>query len=294
MFIAKVKEAIIVDIRMSMDSFDKVNKIRLKDLHTFTGKVNHAAGLLVTIRPFLQPLWAALYNGANVSNNFVWKKCIAHSLIWLRAVFNNEAPIGLERHFNLQQFLGNGDHVEIGTDASPHGLGGWLAINGTICKHFSSRISPFEVQLFKLVVGSCDGQQVLEALAILVALRLWLPECNRRIYLAPVIRSDNITALTLCLKMRPRTWQLAIVGRELALCLTNFSFLPQVYHTPGIANVIPDLLSRMDDPSKPEAIDVLEHPALKNSKYTVAPMRSGDFYKALIADSPAELDGLGG
>ena len=35
---ATVKEAIIVDIRMGIDEFDKVNKIRLKDLHTFTGK----------------------------------------------------------------------------------------------------------------------------------------------------------------------------------------------------------------------------------------------------------------
>ena len=87
--------------------------------------------------------------------------------------------------------------------------------------------------------------------------------------------------------MRPSTLELAIVARELAICLTNFSFLPQVYHTPGIANLIPGLLSRRHGPSKPDASDVLGHPALKNSKYTVAPMRDRAFYKALIADTPA-------
>ena len=114
-----------------------------------------------------------------------------------------------------------------------------------------------------------------------------LPSCERRIYLAPVVRSDNITALTMALKMRPRTSELYIVAHELALCRTNYSFLPQVYHTPGIANVIPDLLSRIHDPAKRCASEVLAHPALQHSKYTIAPTRSRAFYKALIADSPA-------
>ena len=87
--------------------------------------------------------------------------------------------------------------------------------------------------------------------------------------------------------MRPSTSELAIVARELAICLTNFSFLPQVYHTPGIANVIPDLLSRIHDPSKSEAIEVLGHPALKQTEYSNAPARTRAFYRALIADSPA-------
>ena len=120
--IAKVKEAIITDIKMSLEAFSKINKIPLKDLRSFTGKVNHAAGLLVPIRPFLQTLWAALYQADNVRTRRVWKKCISQTLLWLQAVFNNAAPIGLERKFNLRDVLGQGDHLEISTDASPHGL----------------------------------------------------------------------------------------------------------------------------------------------------------------------------
>ena len=267
---------------MSFDTFDGVNKIRLKDLHSFVGKVNHAAGLLVTIRPFLQALWAALYESSNVTNNFVWKKCIQNSLIWLRAIFNEEAPIGLIRTFRLMEYLGNGDHIELGTDASPFGLGGWFAINGFIRKHWTSAISQYDVQLFKLQDGSCEGQQILECLAVLVSLRLFMPNCEKRVCLAPVVRGDNMTALTMVLKMRPRTAELAIIAREMAVCLTRFSFLPSVYHTPGISNVIPDLLSRIHDPSKPEAARVMDHPALKKSTYVIAPVRSRDYYKVMI------------
>ena len=143
------------------------------------------------------------------------------------------------------------------------------------------------MELYKLKVGSCDGQQILEALAILVAMRLWLPSCEKRINLTPVVRGDNMTALTLVLKMRPSTPELAIVARELALCLSSYSFLPAVYHTPGIANVIPDLLSRINDPSKHEAHKVLDHPALKHSEYSIAPTRTRAVCKALVSDPPA-------
>ena len=91
-----------------------------------------------------------------------------------------------------------------------------------------------------------------------------------------------MTALTMVLKMRPRTTALAIIAREMAVCLTRFSFLPAVYHTPGVSNVIPDLLSRISDPSKPDAIRVMDHPALKNSKYVIAPERTPEFYRVML------------
>ena len=116
---------------MMLDQFSKLNVIPLKELGSFIGKVNHAAGLLVTIRPFLQPLWAALYGPEGKVSGTVWTKQIAHSLTWLRAVFNHSMP-GMVRTNHLADFLGHGDKVEIGTDASPWGLGGWLAINNII------------------------------------------------------------------------------------------------------------------------------------------------------------------
>ena len=59
----------------------------------------------------------------------------------------------------------------------------------------------------------------MECLAILVAVRAWLPTGENRIQLS--VRGDNVGALTLVLNMRPKTSQLALIARGLALCLVQ-------------------------------------------------------------------------
>ena len=242
--------------------------------------MNHCASLLVVIRPFLQQLWGAIHAKNTGPSNTVWTKQIAHTLSWLSAVFLGQSP-GLERTFMVSDFLGQGDRLEIGTDASPHGLGGWLAENGVIRKYFYSQISVHDLNIFELEAGSCEGQQVFESLAILVALRAWIPKCRRRIQLT--VRSDNVGALTMVLKMRPKSARLAIIAREIALSLFEFSFIPSVVHTPGIAHVLADGLSRIFDPSKPDSRAILSHPAIAQAECTVVPIRSRDFYRTLGA-----------
>ena len=96
------------------------------------------------------------------------------------------------------------------------------------------------------------------------------------------VRGDNVGALTLVMEMRPETAKLAIIARELALCFVRFSFLPAVYHTPGISHVIADGLSRIHDPSKTGAESILSHPALLGSKNTAVPDRTPSFYRTLL------------
>ena len=287
---ARVKAAIIKDITMTLESFKNNNVIPMKELESFAGKVNHAAGLLVSIRPFLQQLWAAIHSNPNGPAHCVWRKQIAHSLSWLEAVFYEDAP-GIERCFNLYDFLGQGEKVEIGTDASPWGLGGWLSRNGKIVNHFHCPVTDHDLRLFKIVRGECEGQQVLECLAILVAVRIWLPSCQERIQLR--LRSDNITALTMAIKMRPKTARMTIIARELALCFVNFSFLPSVFHTPGISHKIADRLSRMDDPNPiyRNETSVLMHPSLKKSALTSVPTRDDGYYRTLEHASTRAHDG---
>ena len=52
-----VKEAIVSDIKDDLRKFLGCNVISLKELHSTTGKLNHAAGLLIIMRPFMEPLW---------------------------------------------------------------------------------------------------------------------------------------------------------------------------------------------------------------------------------------------
>ena len=270
---------------MMLDQFYKLNVIPIKDLESFVGKINHAAGLLVTLRPFLQSLWAALYGPAGKVTGTIWFKQISHSLSWLRAVFHHNTP-GKIRKFRLSDFQGLGDRVEIGTDASPWGLGGWLSVNHTITHYYYCPIGDYDKFLYNLTLGACEGQQTLECLAILIAIKAWVPTSENRIALCPVVRGDNLSALSMVLKMRPRTPAMGIIAREIALCLVHYSFLPAVYHTPGVAHVIADALSRIFDPMKPDAIKVLDHPALKDAELTSVPERTPDYYLTLEEASP--------
>ena len=119
----------------------------------------------------------------------------------------------------------------------------------------------------------------MEGLAILVALRLWHDQKSEQKGQIQV-RGDNVGSLTLLLKMRPHTTQQAIIARELALAVSDFSFPPRVVHTPGIANQIADGLSRMHDPKHADN-SVLAHPGLAQSVRTHAPDRDRQWYKAL-------------
>ena len=161
-----------------------------------------------------------------------------------------------------------------------------MAVNNVIVTFFYCGIHDFDIELFRLVLGACEGQQTLECLSILVATRAWIPSTEHRVQQSPVVRGDNLAALSLVLKMRPRTDHMAIIGREIALHLVHYSFLPVVYHTPGVPHIIADSLSCVYDPSRPEAIEILQHPALSTASRTEAPVRSPSYYKALESFNP--------
>ena len=152
----------------------------------------------------------------------------------------------MQRHFSLAEFTAQGPSMELGTDASPHGLGGWLSIDGAITHYFASPVIDDGLHLFKLERGSCEGQQTLEGLAILVALRIWTDRHSSKRFRLQV-RGDNVGALQLLLKMRPSSPQQAIIAREIALLVVHFAFPPKILHAPGIAHVIAGALSRRHD-----------------------------------------------
>ena len=274
---ARVKPSIIEDIRLGLVEVSKSNVLSRKALESIAGKLNHVAGLVIVLRPFLHQIWAALHKPGS-GDGRIWKKQVEHALSWFHAAFNDQNAF-LLRQFRVSDYLFQGSVIELGTDASPWGLGGWMSRDGVITHYFSSPVSNFDLSLFNLTRGSCEAQQTLECLAILVAVRAWLPRCTDRVQIK--VRSDNIGALTLAIKMRPHTAAQAIIARELALSFVGFSFLPGVYHTPGIAHVIADKLSRLDDPGCTNAADIVNHPALQQAVRTNVKERDVHYYRAL-------------
>ena len=158
-------------------------------------------------------------------------------------------------------------------------MGGWLPIDGRIKEYFACPVSPEDVALYGLETGTSSGQQVWECLAVLIALDLWSGNwTDARINLQ--VRCDNVTALTLLVKMRPGSPQIAIVAREIALRLVEFSFPPDAMHTPGIAHVLADERSRIHAPGGTGDVSSYRHRALVDAKLVTPPSRPTSWYRA--------------
>ena len=92
------------------------------------------------------------------------------------------------------------------------GDGGGLQVDGRIKEYFACPVTPADVAMYGIETGTPAGQQVWECLAVLIALDLWSSKwADSRINLQ--VRSDNVTALTLLVKMRPGSPQIAIIAR---------------------------------------------------------------------------------
>ena len=130
-------------------------------------------------------------------------------------------------------------------DASPYELGAWLSVEGLPTEYFADLISDEDCRHMRLEdrTGS-KGQQAFEALALLVAMRLWLPQFKHKRVLV-TLRGDNVAALTLVAKMQPKSIPLGVIARELALDISSSKYAPDfVQHIPGVTNMVADALSR--------------------------------------------------
>ena len=156
-----VKDSIIKDILMDLTEMLRTNVIAHKCLQSTVGKLNHAAGLLVILRPFMETLWAALNKPWTAHPGCVSRKQVLPALTWFHAFFTQQGA-HLERFFSLSAFNRQGDKVEIGTDASPWGLGGWISLNGKVLEFFACPVTQADVDRYGHPIGSADGQQIWE------------------------------------------------------------------------------------------------------------------------------------
>ena len=97
------------------------------------------------------------------------------------------------------------------------------------------------------------------------------------------VKSDNVTALTLLIKMRTSSPTLAVIARELALHLVDLSFTPDAAHTPGVGHVFADKLSRVFSPTGKGVLTPDLHPAMATAQVAHAPLRCPLFYKVKTA-----------
>ena len=233
----------------------------------------HITSVVQYLRPFLSELYAALYSG---TENFVWRKQIQHSINWIEVFVydENQSP---SRSYKVSTYLGEGSSVEINMDASPWGLGAYIAVNGVIIEFFKSAISEEEARILGMEIGSPSSQQAAEALVALVASRLWKSHwLDEGTTLR--VKSDSVAALILVVKLKTSGSACGIIAREVALELSRCPWPPlTAVHIPGLANGICDNLSRVASPSPCHSLP----PALQMATEVTPPRRDMSYFRTL-------------
>ena len=116
--------------------------------------------------------------------------------------------------------------------------------NGRAIAYFWESLTDIDFQRFGFARGDAAGQQTWEALAILIALRLWSGRWKKK-RVVLTVRSDSVSALVILLKFKTKGVMPGLIAREIALDVGESVYRPQVIsHLPGIMNVVADKLSR--------------------------------------------------
>ena len=130
------------------------------------------------MRAFLPPLWASLLirsaetrscSSPKRPSHCVLVKQLRHALLWIKAFLELE-PQRLVRCSGIPQ---QWPTYTSGHRRQSMRLGGMLVVSHVIVLWFAVPLTEFDASHFKCPIGDSKGQQVWEALAMLVALRFW-------------------------------------------------------------------------------------------------------------------------
>ena len=219
-------------------------------------------GLVPSIRSFIDSLWAvaaelakehaAGASGARSSRRktlgqqrraAVEASRVSTSLRWLRAFLRR----WLGRTVGIRDWNGEST-LTLTCDASPWGLGATLARGGRLVACLHDSISLEDADRLGIVVGSCKSQAIVEALAVVVALRTWLPTWGvhrTRI----VVRSDSSAALGALGKLASPCRAINRIAREVGLDIALSTYGVDAWeHVRGAENTLADYLSRLCEP----------------------------------------------
>ena len=198
---------------------------------------------------------------------------------WLRAFLRRWIGAGvLGRVIDIRD-LQDAPPICITTDASPWGLGAVLEAGGWPRAYLADEITSSDAARLGFEIGSCRGQAAAEALAILVALRVWLPTWGAT-RATVTVRSDSQAALGALGKLGSRAPAVAAIAREVALdiAVSRYGLIVR-QHVPGVQNVEADTLSRWAEPGKLVAVP----PRLRSVPRSEVPPRGDEWW---LASSP--------
>ena len=191
---------------------------------------------------------------SSASEYLIWTPQVRWSLRWVQAFLDNSAGAPLVRHIRLRDRRTR-NRWYTAVDASPWGLGGVLFDRHIVVAAFEDRVQPDDIERLKIRIGDLRSQSLLEALAVLVDLRLFAPVSGwgKGMMARLGLRSDSKAALGAAINQASKTSMMNAIGAEIAYDLGTGDYQVAFFsHTEGVANVSPDWLSRRWAPLGPE------------------------------------------
>ena len=272
-----VPEVKLAELQQLTTDIQRHTVITLKALRSYTGKVQSIASLLHVLRPFVGELWAALHSRSRAPRRHIWRKQVRHTLRWLKAFLHGQILGGITRKLYLDAYFNRGRRVQVVSDASPWGLGAVRLVDGVAVSWLSIPIGTNDSRTLQVQTGSSSGQPVWEALTVLIAMRGWLPVW-REARTSVAIRTDNITTISMLIKVKGTSPALRRIAKELALDLAEGTYEPDaVEHTPGVQNTVADVLSRRYEPGRQWAVPEILHAVAE----FVPPARPRSWWRSL-------------
>ena len=199
--IALLQSEAVLEMQRMVSDILASNVVSEKVLCSLAGKLSNAARVLTAWRPFLGEIWAALSSGSgNAPSGCIWVRQVAPALQWF-AAFLCQRSLSIMRPFLFKAYETRADRTMFVVDASPWGYGAVLVVGGVIMEYFSAPVSEDDCAILNIVKGSPDRQQVCEALAMLIALRVWR-DSWRQWRTSVAVRGDNVTMLTMVLHFK--------------------------------------------------------------------------------------------
>ena len=125
-----------------------------------------------------------------------------------------------------------------------------MEVRGQPRAYISDAITKEDAERLSFTIGDCKGQAAAEALAILVALRAWLPLWGTT-RTAVRVRSDSSAALGALGKLGSTAPHINLVAREVALDVALSRYGVDVWqHVRAEHNTEADMLSRWSSPDE--------------------------------------------
>ena len=271
---ASLPEKFATDLRQDVADHRAKPMVAVDDLRRLAGKGSWAANVGPALRNFLQPLWKVIGDTDRASKappssakgkeakrralkrggSLVETCRVRTALDWLHALLSKEERAALKRSVNWRIETAPATLL-ITCDASPWGLGAVLSTpDGLPLAWYSSALTVEDAAYLGITIGDCSCQTVVEALAILVAVRLWAHiwvTAKARVH----VRSDSRAALGALGKVSSPVASINSIAREVALdvATSDYGLEPISWgHVAGVLNEWADALSRLTAPEPKE------------------------------------------